>query len=86
MVETRMVAEGLDLLTATSLKELLESGGIEVELVGGRSSAFPGMPQMGGYGIVVPAARYDEASRLVDELQSGTGQEPPAGQGPPHDR
>jgi hypothetical protein len=74
-----MVAEGLDLLTATSLKELLESGGIAVELVGGRSSAFPGMPQMGaGYGIAVPAASYDEASRLIDELQSG--QEPPPDQ------
>jgi hypothetical protein len=75
-VETRMVAEELDLTTATSLRELLESGGVTAEVVGGRSSAFPGMPQMGGYGIMVPAARYDEARRLIDELEREAGQEP----------
>jgi hypothetical protein len=71
------VVDEIDLTTATSLKELLESSGIAVELIGGQSG-FPGMPQMGGYGLLVPAARYDEARRLIDELELEAGQEPPA--------
>jgi len=77
-VETRTVVDEIDLTTATSLKELLESSGIAVEVIGGQSG-FPGMPQMGGYGLLVPAARYDEARRLIDELELDAGQEPPAG-------
>ena len=46
-METRVVVDEIDLTTATSLKELLESSGIAVELIGGQSG-FPGMPQMGG--------------------------------------
>ncbi len=76
-METRVVVDEIDLTTATSLKELLESSGIAVELIGGQSG-FPGMPQMGGYGLLVPAARYDEARRLIDELELEAGQEPPA--------
>lgn len=79
-VETRVLAEELDLTTATSLRELLESGGIAVEIVGGHDTTFPGTPQMGGYGIMVEAAHYDEARRLVDELEHEAGQEPPQGQ------
>jgi Putative prokaryotic signal transducing protein len=77
-VETRVVVDEIDLTTATSLKELIESSGIPVELIGGQSG-FPGMPQMGGYGLLVPAARYDEARRLIDELELESGQEPPSG-------
>jgi len=77
-VETRTVVDEIDLTTATSLKELLESSGIAVEVIGGQSG-FPGMPQMGGYGLLVPAARYDEARRLIDGLELDAGQEPPAG-------
>jgi len=77
-VETRTVVDEIDLTTATSLKELLESSGIAVEVIGGQSG-FPGMPQMGGYGLLVPAARYDEARHLIDELELDAGQEPPAG-------
>jgi len=77
-METRVLAEELDLLTATSLKELLESGGIPAEIVGGHDTTFPGTPQMGGYGIMVEASNYDEARRLVDELEREAGQEPPA--------
>ena len=77
-METRVVVDEIDLTTATSLKELLESSGIAVELIGGQSG-FPGMPQMGGYGLLVPAASYDEARRLIDELELEAGQEPPAG-------
>ncbi|HUK76230.1 MAG TPA: DUF2007 domain-containing protein [Thermoleophilia bacterium] len=77
-METRTVVDEIDLTTATSLKELLESSGIAVEVIGGQSG-FPGMPQMGGYGLLVPAARYDEARRLIDELELDAGQEPPAG-------
>jgi len=76
-VETRVVVDELDLTTATSLKELLESGGIDVELIGAQSG-FPGMAQMGGYGLLVPAARYDDARRLIDELETEAGQEPSA--------
>ena len=79
-VETRVLAEELDLTTATSLKELLDSAGIAVEIVGGHDTAFPGTLQMGGYGIMVDAAHYDEARRLVDELEHEAGQEPPQGQ------
>jgi len=74
-VDTRVVVDGLDITIATSLKELLESSGIPCELIGGHS-AFSGVPQMGGYGLVVPAERYDEARRLIDEIEAG--QEPPA--------
>jgi hypothetical protein len=77
-VDTKVVADELDLVTAASLKDLLESSGISAEVIGARASAFPGMPQMGGYGILVPAESYDEARRLVDELEREVG-EPPAG-------
>jgi len=75
-VETKVVADELDLVTATSLKELLESSGISAELIGARASAFPGMPQMGGYGVLVPAESFDEARRLADALERGAGQPP----------
>lgn len=77
-METRVLAEELDLMTATSLRELLESGGIAAEIVGGHDTTFPGTPQMGGYGILVEAAHYDEARRLVDQLERDAGREPPA--------
>ncbi len=77
-METRVLAEELDLMTATSLRELLESGGIAAEIVGGHDTTFPGTPQMGGYGILVEAAHYDEARRLVDQLERDAGKEPPA--------
>jgi hypothetical protein len=70
------VADELDLITATSLRELLESSGISAEVIGARASAFPGMPQMGGYGVLVPAESYDEARRLADELERGADQQP----------
>jgi len=76
-VDTKVVADELDLSTATSLKDLLESSGISAEVIGARASAFPGMPQIGGYGILVPAESYDEACRLADELERDAG-EPPA--------
>ena len=75
-METRVVADELDLITATSLRELLESSGISAEVIGARASAFPGMPQMGGYGVLVPAESYDEARRLADELERGADQQP----------
>ena len=62
-VDIRVIAEELDLTTATSLQELLESGGINAEIVGGHNTAFPGTPQMGGYGIMVAAPDVDEARR-----------------------
>ena len=77
-METRVLAEELDLMTATSLRELLESGGIAAEIVGGHDTTFPGTPQMGGYGILVEAAHYDEARGLIDQLERDAGQEPPA--------
>lgn len=76
-MDTRVLAEELDLTTATSLRELLESGGIAAELVGGHETTFPGTPQMGGYGIMVAATDYDEARRLVDQLEHEAGREPP---------
>jgi len=76
-VDIRVIAEELDLTTATSLQELLESGGINAEIVGGHNTAFPGTPQMGGYGIMVAAPDVDEARRLVSELEHEAGQEPP---------
>lgn len=75
-METKVVADELDLVTATSLRDLLLSSGISAELIGARASAFPGMPQMGGYGILVPAESYDEARRLIDELEREAGDEP----------
>jgi hypothetical protein len=76
-VDTQVIAEELDLTTATSLQELLESGGIKAEIVGGHSTTFPGTPQMGGYGIMVAAPDADEARRLVSELEHEAGQELP---------
>jgi len=76
-LDTQVIAEELDLTTATSLQELLQSGGINAEIVGGRDTTFPGTPQMGGYGIMVAAADVDEARRLVTELEHEAGQEPP---------
>jgi hypothetical protein len=76
-VETVLLAQELDLTTATSLKELLESGGIAAEIVGEHDTTFPGTPQLGDYGIIVAATDYAEARRLVDELEHGAGQEPP---------
>ena len=78
-METRVLADELDLITATSLRELLESSGISAEVIGARASAFPGMPQMGGYGILVPTESYDEARRLADELEREAGQPPSSG-------
>jgi len=78
-VDTIVIAEELDLTTATSLQELLESGGIDAEIIGGHSTTFPGTPQMGGYGIMVAAPDVDEARRLISELEREAGQEPPAG-------
>ena len=77
-MDTRVLAEELDLLTATSLKELLTSGGIPAEIVGGNDTTFPGTPEMGGYCIMVESSNYDEARRLVDELEREAGQEPSA--------
>ena len=74
-MDTRVVVDGLDITIATSLKELLESSGIPCELIGGHS-AFSGVPQMGGYGLVVPAERYDEARHLIDEIEAGQGLPP----------
>ncbi len=76
-MDTQVIAEELDLTTATSLQELLESGGIRAEIVGGHATAFPGTPQMGGYGIMVGAPDVDEARRLVAELEHEAGQELP---------
>ncbi len=78
-MDTIVIAEELDLTTATSLQELLESGGIDAEIIGGHSTTFPGTPQMGGYGIMVAAPDVDEARRLISELEREAGQEPPAG-------
>jgi hypothetical protein len=75
-VETKVVADELDLITATSLKELLESSGISAEVIGARAGTFPGMPQMGGYGVLVPAESFDEARRLADALERGADQPP----------
>jgi len=75
-VETRIVAEELDLTTATSLRELLESAGIAVEITGAHDTAFPGTPQFGAYGIMVEAADYDQARRLIDELEREAGKPP----------
>ena len=75
-METRVVVDEIDLTTATSLKELLESSGIAVELVGGQSR----LSRHAADGRVRPAgagARYDGARRLVDELELEAGQEPP---------
>lgn len=76
-MDTRVVASGLDISTATSLKELLESSGIDVEMTGEHESAFPGTPQFGGYGILVSGPDYAEARRLVDALELEAGQTPP---------
>jgi Putative prokaryotic signal transducing protein len=73
IVETRVVAEELDLTTATSLRELLESAGIAVELTGAHDTAFPGTPQFGAYGIMVDVADYDQARQLIDELEREAG-------------
>jgi hypothetical protein len=76
-VDIKIIAEELDLTTATSLQELLASGGINAEIVGGHETTFPGTPQFGGYGIMVAADDVDEARRLVAELERQAGQEPP---------
>jgi len=72
-MDTRIVAEELDLVTATSLQELLQSCGIGAEIVGEHETAFPGTPQMGGYGIMVAEEHVDEARRLIDELEREAG-------------
>ena len=72
-MDTAVVAEELDLVTATSLQELLESAGIQAEIVGGHATAFPGTPQMGGYGILVAESDLDEARRLIDEIEHEAG-------------
>ncbi len=79
-VETRVVAEELDLTTATSLRELLESGGIARR---DRRRARQRVPRHAADGRLRHhgrAAHYDEARRLVDELEHEAGQEPPQGQ------
>ena len=75
-MDTRVVAAELDLTTATSLKELLESAGIAAEVTGEHDTAFPGTPQFGAYGIMVAAADFEEARRLVDELEREAGKPP----------
>ncbi len=75
-METKVVADELDLITATSLRDLLEASGVSAEVIGARASAFPGMPQMGGYAVLVPAESYDEARRLAEELEREAGQPP----------
>jgi hypothetical protein len=75
-MDTRVVAEELDLTTATSLRELLESAGIAVEMTGGHDTAFPGTPQFGGYGIMVAAADCGQARSLIDELEREAGKPP----------
>ena len=72
-MDTRIVADELDLVTATSLQELLESAGIQAEVVGEHDTAFPGMPQMGGYCILVAESDVDEARRLIDQLEREAG-------------
>jgi len=72
-VDTAVIAEELDLVTATSLQELLESAGIQAAVFGGHETAFPGTPQMGGYGIMVAESDVDEARRLIDELEHEAG-------------
>ena len=72
-MDTRVVADELDLVTATSLQELLQSAGIEAEIVGEHATAFPGMPQMGGCAIMVDEDKVEEARRLIDELEREAG-------------
>ena len=78
-METRVVADELDLTTATSLRDLLESSGISAEVIEARAEGFSGTLQMGGYGVLVPAESYDEACRLAEELERGAGQPPVSG-------
>ena len=77
-VDTQVIAEELDLTTATSLQELLESGGINAEIVGGHARRSPARRRWAATASWWPPPTLDEARRLVAELEHEAGQEPPS--------
>jgi hypothetical protein len=69
-METRIVAQTPDIVIATSLHEALIESGIECQMASeGGSSVLPGVDS-GDYAIIVSAADYDVARKLIDDLEA----------------
>ena len=68
-MDTVVVATLPDIVTATSLHEILVDAGIECELVHGSQSVFP-TETMGSHALVVSAEDAARARALLDEAEA----------------
>jgi len=69
-----------DQLEAEMIKDLLESGGIEVEIRSSKVSPYPvSVGKMGEVKLLVKAEDRDEAEQLLRERDSGADFEDPQG-------